>query len=117
MAEGFPYQLCSADEPLLQIQGPLNHASWVFWLKTHPDRKYVDSLTLIIDRGARIGLEGPHTFITSPAHSSASEAPDILDQDLQKQLYHNRLTFVPSPPQPHAQRYRMVRPVVVVLPG
>lgn len=101
MAEGFPYELCSVDEPLLPSQGPLIGRNWSFWLYSHPDRVFVRTLTLIIERGVRIGFQGPQTlFITSPPHPTASDAPDVLDKDLQKQLDNQRLSVVTLPLHP-----------------
>lgn len=101
MTEGFPYELCSTKEPLLQSPGPLKRDGWRYWMQTHPDRIFADTLTLIIDRGVKIGYEGPKDlFINLPPHPTASNAPDVLDKDLQKQLAHDRLTIIELPLQP-----------------
>lgn len=68
-------------------------------MRNHPDQTFVDTLTLMIERAARIGFRGLDLLITSPAHASAADAPEVLNNDIQKQLGNGRLTILEPPPK------------------
>ncbi len=53
-------------------------------------------LAPIIQKGVRVGYQGPEQLLLSKPHKSAEEAPDILIADIQKQLHHHRLTILPQ---------------------
>ena len=97
VAEGFPYDVCPADTPVLDISGPLVAGQWESHLASHPDRYFVDAIVRIISRGAKVGYIGPSRFLKSKNHSSANEAPEILTADVNKQLAAGRLVVMSSP--------------------
>lgn len=58
----------------------------------------MDLLCEAITRGVKIGYCGPSQYILGVPYPSAASAPQILAADIQKQLDHDRLTRLPSPP-------------------
>ena len=102
VAEGFPYPLYDPADPDLPYEGPLRVGGWSYWLRTHPDLIFVNTIAAIIRKGAKIGYRGPMLHHRNQNHQSARTAPEILTADLQKQLQHDRLTRVD--PQ-EAQQY------------
>ena len=67
-------------------------------LSRHPDKVYVHTLLEIIRSGVKIGYTGPPQKIIGPNLPTANDAPDILTQDLDKQIAHNRVTKLDTIP-------------------
>ena len=61
-------------------------------LSRHSDKAYVHTLLKIICSGIKVGYTGPLQKIIRPNFPTANNAPDILTQDLDKQIAHNRVT-------------------------
>ena len=61
-------------------------------LSRHPDKAYVHTLLEIIRSRIKVGYTGPPQKIIGPNLPTANNAPDILTQDLDKQIAHNRVT-------------------------
>lgn len=78
--------------------GPLKPEGWAKLLCNHPDRLYVQTLLDIIRFGVRIGYSEPKQQILSCNLPTANNAPEILTQDLEKQIAHNRVTRLTSSP-------------------
>ncbi|KAL9028796.1 MAG: hypothetical protein Q9196_002891, partial [Gyalolechia fulgens] len=78
----FPCPLSSLAEPQLPACGHLREERWLFWLRVHPDCIFVSTLRLIITQGVRVGYQGPEQTILSKPLPSASEAPQVLDEDI-----------------------------------
>ena len=81
-------------DPDLPYQGPLLVEGWEWWMKDHPDHEFAKTLPAILRKGAKIGYRGPNLTHRNTNHHSATEAPEILSSDLQKQLHHDRLVKV-----------------------
>lgn len=75
----------------LVISGPLKREGWRKRLDTHPDRYYVNMILDIIEYG---GYQSPLQQILSKNLSSATDAPDIISQDLENQIKHDRVSQV-----------------------
>ena len=71
-------------------------------MRWHPDRVYTLTLIQIIERGVKIGHKGHAKILINPPHQSATLAPDVLANDIRKQLQHDRLTILSRRPD---QRY------------
>jgi hypothetical protein len=80
--------------------GPLlpNIDNWRALLTTHPNRPFVSAILGIIRFGARIGYAGTRSSppIIYRNLSTASDAPLLLQSDLEKQLSANRLQIYNS---------------------
>ena len=70
-------------------------------LEKHEDREFAETLTDIFTFGAKIGYIGPDQLALAENHLSASNAPDILTKDLNKQLEADRITRLQCRPQYH----------------
>lgn len=69
------------------------------WQVQLTDRVYVQTLLYIIEYGAKIGYRGPDQLILSENLSSADEAPETLQADLNQQYQCDRLTEVHQIPE------------------
>lgn len=78
--------------------GPLKPEGWAKLLANHPDRLYVRTILDIIRFGVRIGYTGLKQRILSCNLPTANNAPEILIQDLEKQITHNRVTRLTTNP-------------------
>ena len=74
---------------------------WRFHLRSHPDRTFANTIVGVITCGAKIEYIGPSHLLLSPNHPSASEAPDVLSNDLTKQMNAHRITRVTGTPTTH----------------
>ena len=72
--------------------GPLKIEGWEELLSRHSDKAYVLTLLEIIRNGVKVGYTGPLQKIIGPNLPTANNALDILTQDLDKQIAHNRVT-------------------------
>ena len=110
IAEGFPYPLFDPAEDDLPYQGPLRVDAWMLWMKKHPDKEFLETLSGILRKGAKIGHRGDIPLHRNENHHSALDAPDILTADLQEQLQHDRLTLV----NPHEEPRYVCSPLGLV---
>lgn len=68
-------------------------------LSHHPDKIYVHTLLEIIYSGVKVGYNGPPQKIIGPNFPTANNAFNILTQDLEKQIAHNRVTKLEAVPE------------------
>ena len=94
ISEGFPYMLYDLSDPDLLQPSPLLLDAWELWLQGHPDVTFVNAVLTIIQKGAKIGYQGPSLTHCNKNHFLALSAPAILSEDLQKQLQHKQLVKV-----------------------
>lgn len=78
-------------------------------MQNHPDKQYKMIIGDIIKFGAKIGYTGPKQRILSDNLLTASDAPDILDEDLQAQISADRVTRLDIMPE-----YLMSSPLGIV---
>ena len=86
MVEGFPYTLTSEEEPLLSQPGPLLLNGWRYWLRSHPDPIFAKTIGLVITRDIKVGYRDPQQLLFNRAYRSTAIAPQVLSEDIQKQL-------------------------------
>lgn len=77
---------------------PLKIEGWEELLSRHPGKAYVHTLLEIIRNGIKVGYTGSPQKIIGPNLPTANNAPDILTQDLDKQIAHNRVTKLNTSP-------------------
>ena len=70
-------------------------------MQHHPDRRFAKTLVAIMTYGARVEYIGPSQLLLSTNHPSASNAPEVLTTDLQKQMEAHRITRVTGTPTAH----------------
>ena len=81
ISESFPYNLVDYTIPLL-VRKPFKIEEWKEKLTHYADRHYVNMILDIVEFGARIGYQGPIQQILSENLSLATNAPNIISQDL-----------------------------------
>ena len=72
--------------------GPLKIEEWIEQLSHHSDQAYVHTLLKIIRSVVKVGYKGPLQKIIKPNFLIANNAPDILTQNLDKQIAYNKVT-------------------------
>ena len=90
----FLYPVTDPTGPPLCKPGPVSLEGWRFWLATHPDRIYQETILSIILRGAKLGYYGPKQKIISGNLPPATNDPGTLTADLKNQIAEGRFTEV-----------------------
>ena len=90
----------SCGSPRPSAANALHAAGIADLLKTYPNQRFVDTLTSIVNHGARIGFQGsPSGHVQRPNHSSAFAHPEIVERSLQDELQKGRIKQVSCFPQ------------------
>ena len=77
-------------------------------LAHHPDRNFVFNLLSTLKEGARIGYCGPHSARVSPKLISATQHPDVVSANLQKEVNLGQVAGpYPAPPLANFQCHPM----------
>ena len=68
-------------------------------LTDHPDHNFVFNLLSTLKEGARIGYCGPHSARISPNLISATQHPDVVSSNLEKEVNLGQVaSHYPAPP-------------------
>ena len=86
------------------VSTPLNVDKLAFELVNHPNSSFVSNLISALRYGTRIGYLGPHKTRVSRNLISASQHPEVVSGNLQKEVQLGRIAGpFPSPPLPNLQ--------------
>ena len=86
------------------VSTPLNVDNLVLELVNYPDRSFVNNLVNALQYGARIGYLGPEQTRVSRNLLSASQHPEVVSANLNKEMQLGRVAGpFPSPPLPDFQ--------------
>ena len=84
------------------VSTPLNVDKLAFELVNHPNSSFVSNLISALRYGTRIGYLGPHKTRVSRNLISASQHPEVVSGNLQKEVQLGRIAGpFPSPPRPY----------------
>ena len=87
-----------------QVSTPIDIYRLELELANHPDRNFVSNLLSTLKEGARIGYSGPCSSRVSPNLISATQHPEVVTLNLQKEVTLGRVAGpYPSPPLPNFQ--------------
>ena len=87
-----------------QVSTPIDIYRLELELANHPDRNFVSNLLSTLKEGARIGYSGPRSSRVSPNLISATQHPEVVTLNLQKEVTLGRVAGpYPSPPLPNFQ--------------
>ena len=87
-----------------QVSTPIDIYRLELELANHPDRNFVSNLLSTLKEGARIGYSGPRSSRVSLNLISATQHPDVVTLNLQKEVTLGRVAGpYPSPPLPNFQ--------------
>ena len=81
------------------VSSPIDIYRLELELTDHPDRNFVFNLLSTLKEGARIGYSGPRSARISPNLISATQHPDVVSANLQKEVILGRVAgSYPAPP-------------------
>ena len=85
---------------LQRAHTPLRRSAFEHELKAHPDKAWVSWLLNGIDNSVSTGYNGPHFSYTARNLTSALQHPDVVDDELQKEVESGRILgpFCQPPP-------------------
>ena len=87
-----------------QVSTPIDIYRLELELANHPDRNFVSNLLSTLKEGARIGYSGPRSSRVSPNLISATQHPEVVTLNLQKEVTLGRVAGpYPLPPLPNFQ--------------
>ncbi len=110
ISEFFPYPLTQSNTVSLNNPGPFKIKGWMELLSHYLDKAYMHILLKIIHSGIKVGYTGPPQKILEPNLPTANNAPDILTQDLDKQIAHNRVTKPDAIPDAYISSLLRLKP-------
>ena len=76
---------------LQRAHTPLRRSAFEHELKAHPDKAWVSWLLNGIDNGVSTGYNGPHFSYTARNLTSALQHPEVVDDELQKEVESGRI--------------------------
>ncbi len=92
ISEPFSYLLIQSNAILLNNPSLLKIKEWMELLSRYLDKAYMRTLLQIICSRVKVRYMEPLQIIIGPNLLTANNAPNILNQELDKQIAHNRVT-------------------------